>query len=117
MKGRFGDSARLNHILDTITEIKGYIKDINFSEFEVNSMVHNACIKQLEIIGEAATHLSESYKSNHPEISWKEIIGLRNVLIHEYFGVDIKIIWDIIKNDLPVLEQQVYLSIKTNNQS
>lgn len=66
MKGRFGDSARLNHILDAITEIKDYIKDVNFSEFEANSMIYNACIKQLEIIGEAATHLSESYKSNYP---------------------------------------------------
>lgn len=66
-----------------------------------------ASVKQLEIIGEAANHLTDRFKKLYSEIPWREIIGLRNILIHEYFGVDTKIVWDIIKTDLVSLKSQV----------
>jgi uncharacterized protein with HEPN domain len=107
MKSKLGDKARIQHILDAIKEIYGYSSDISIKDFQSNSMMQYATIKQLEIIGEAANHLTEHFKRLYKEIQWQEIIGLRNLLIHEYFGVDTKIVWDIIKNDIPLLKTQV----------
>jgi len=66
-----------------------------------------ASIKQLEIIGEAANHISTATKKLYPEVEWREIIGLRNILIHEYFGVDENVIWGIIVKDIPILKRQI----------
>jgi uncharacterized protein with HEPN domain len=107
MKSKIGDRARLQHILESIQEINNYISNISYEVFASNSMILFASIKQLEIIGEAANHITEHFRRLYKEIQWQEIIGLRNLLIHEYFGIDIKIIWDIIKNDIPKLKSKV----------
>ena len=107
MKGESGDKARLEHILDPIQEIKNYTRSSSFKEFETESMMKFACIKQIEIIGEAANHLSEAIKSQHHSIDWRAIVALRNILIHEYFGVDDRIVWNIIQSDLPNFESQI----------
>jgi uncharacterized protein with HEPN domain len=70
-------------------------------------MMQFACVKQLEIIGEAANHLTSHFKKLYSEIQWREIINLRNILIHEYFGIDTKIVWDIIKIDIVTLKSQI----------
>lgn len=106
MRDNLGDEARIKHILDAITEVQSYTKDIRFEDFTKNSMMKFAVIKQLEIIGEAANHISEKLKENYSEIEWREIIGLRNILIHEYFGVDENIVWGIITKDMPKLKNQ-----------
>jgi uncharacterized protein with HEPN domain len=107
MKSKLGDKARLQHILDAIKEIEEYISGISFKVFQSNSMMQYATIKQLEIIGESSNHITQHFKRLYKEIQWQEIIGLRNLLIHEYFGVDTHIVWDIIKNDIPKLKSQV----------
>ena len=107
MKDKIGDYARIKHISDSIIEIQKYTADIVFEEFENKSMIQFACIKQLEIIGEAANKITPHFKLLHSEIPWREIIGMRNILIHEYFGVDTKVIWDIIQNDISKLKQQI----------
>ena len=112
MKSRIGDIARLNHILDAISDIKSYVKDLRFEEFKSNSMVFNACLNQLTTIGEAANHLSDELKATVISVEWREIIDLRNVLIHEYFGIDLKIVWDIVKTDLPILKKHIEESLK-----
>jgi uncharacterized protein with HEPN domain len=61
----------------------------------------------LEIIGEAANHTTTAFRKNHPEIPWRDVCGLRNRLIHEYFGINIERVWNIVKDDLPVLKRQV----------
>ena len=66
-----------------------------------------ASIKQIEIIGEAAKNLSDETKQNYPTIEWREISGLRNILVHEYFGVDIDLIWQIIQTDIPNLKSKL----------
>ncbi len=109
MKDLKGDKARLFHILDAISEIEDYIHDLDFDKFFRASMARFASIKQLEIIGEAANHISPELIEKYPDVEWRKIIALRNILIHEYFGVDAKIVWDIIKEDLPNLK----LSIET----
>ena len=70
-------------------------------------MMQFATVKQLEIIGEASNQLTEHFKKLYKEVEWREIVGLRNILIHEYFGIDTKIVWDILQIDLPKLKAQV----------
>lgn len=96
MKNRVGDKQRLTHILESIAEIENYVSGIEFDDFFSNSMMRFASIKQIEIIGEAANHISDETKNKFSEIEWKQITGLRNILVHEYFGVDAKLIWQII---------------------
>jgi len=88
MKNSLGDKVRLQHIYDAILEIVSYTKNISFKEFKSNSMILFASVKQLEIIGEAANNITEHFQRIYNEIEWRTIIGLRNLLVHEYFGVD-----------------------------
>ncbi|OGB65987.1 MAG: hypothetical protein A2Y94_04440 [Caldithrix sp. RBG_13_44_9] len=107
MKSKIADRVRIQHILDAIKEIQSYTAGVSFEDFRQNSMMRFASIKQLEIIGEAANNITDETKNKFPLISWNEIIGLRNILIHEYFGVDDNILWDIIRNDIPLLKKQL----------
>ena len=103
MKNKIADEIRLKYILDAISEIEEYTKNNSIEDFTKNSMLKFASVKQLEIIGEAANHISEEIIKTFPEIKWRSVIGLRNLLIHEYFGIDEHIVWNIITNDLPKL--------------
>lgn len=107
MKGSLGDEQRLVHILQSIAEIEDYTANADLREFKSNSMLRFASIKQIEIIGEAANQITVENKSNFPEIDWREIVALRNILIHEYFGIDANIVWQIIKIDIPDLKTKL----------
>jgi uncharacterized protein with HEPN domain len=107
MRGRLGDKARLQHILDAILEVEDYLAGTDVKKFMDNSMMRYACIKQLEIIGEAGNHISEETKSKFTNIEWSQIIGMRNVFVHEYFGVDLNLVWEIIKSELPDLKIKI----------
>lgn len=111
MQDRLGNKVRLLHIIDAITEIENYIQDSNLETFVNNSMMFNATLRQLEIIGEASNRLSEDLLNKNSDIPWARIIGLRNLVIHEYFGVDDITIWNVIKLNLPVLKEKVGLLI------
>lgn len=76
-------------------------------------MMRFACIKQMEIIGEASNHLSTELKSTFSAIEWVQIIGMQNVFAHEYFGIDSSLVWQIIKNDIPELKQKVEYVLKS----
>jgi uncharacterized protein with HEPN domain len=115
MRDKIGDESRLLHILDAIKEIQSYIKDIDASGFRDHSMIRFASIKQLEIIGEASRHLSDECKIKFSNIEWAEIIGLRNILIHEYFGVDSDLIWQILNTDIPLLKTKIETTLTSLN--
>lgn len=68
----------------------------------------------MEVIGEAAKNLSPAFKNKHPQISWKDITGLRNILIHYYFGIDYRTVWDIVKNKIPELKKQIEKILEGN---
>lgn len=91
----------LEDILDSVKRIESYTDRIDFDGFQINQMVIDAVIRNLEIIGEACKHIPMEIRENYDDVPWKAIIGLRNVAIHEYFGLDLENIWKIIKEDLP----------------
>jgi uncharacterized protein with HEPN domain len=99
--------VRLQHILDAINEIESYLINQKFNEFMQNSMIRFACIKQMEIIGEASNHITEETKNKFLDIEWGQIIGMRNIFVHEYFGIDAHLVWEIIKNDIPNLKLKI----------
>jgi len=81
--------------------IDEYIAGLDFSEFKMNYMVVDAVIRNFEIIGEASKNVPEELQKKYPEIPWKKMNGLRNLIAHEYFGIDYEMIWEIAKNNLP----------------
>ncbi len=112
MKGPEGDFARLQHIHEAILEIEMYLQNKTFTDFISNSMFRFACIKQLEIIGEASNHISQETQQEFSEIQWAQIVGMRNLFIHEYFGIDLSIAWEIIEFDIPELKTKILEIIK-----
>ena len=111
MQDRLGDKVRLLHIIDAINEIEDYLQDIDLDHFVKNSMMFNATLRQLEIIGEASNRLSENILNKNENIPWARIIGLRNLVIHEYFGIDDITIWNVIKINLPFLKEKIEVLI------
>ena len=107
MLDRLGDKVRLFHIIDAIDEIEIYTENVTLDDFVKNSMMFNATLRQLEIIGEASNRLSEQLLQNNTDIPWARIIGLRNLVIHEYFGIDDITIWNVIKINLPNLKEKI----------
>ena len=101
------DKPYLLHIKDAINKIEIFTKGIDYRKFIENDMIQSAVIRQIEIIGEASKQLPREIKDKHSEIEWKATTDFRNVIIHEYFGIDLKIMWDIIKNELPPLERKL----------
>lgn len=106
MSAGLSDRVRILHILDAIAEVEGYLKDVSKDQFLASSEKRFATTKQIEIIGEACNRITDSFKLAHPEIEWRSINGFRNISIHEYFGVNFQVVWEIAAHDLPVLKQQ-----------
>ena len=88
MKQSLSDELRVRHVLDAMGEIDAYLQNVSLEDFLSNSEKRFATIKQLEIIGEACNRISTAIKEEYPEIEWNNIIGFRNISIHEYFGVN-----------------------------
>jgi uncharacterized protein with HEPN domain len=101
------DSIFIEHILEAIDQIMDYTEGVNKEEFDTNRMRQDAVIRQIEIIGEAAKKISSTTTQKFPEIPWKQMAGMRDKLIHNYFGVDIGTVWLTVKNDIPLLQQQL----------
>lgn len=98
------DVVYLRHILDAIEKIETYLKSATYESFSSNNMMIDAVVRELEIIGEASSNLSEEFRRDHPDVPWQDAIDMRNFLIHEYFGVRTMVVWDTCKNDVPVLK-------------
>lgn len=98
---------RVEDILDAIARIQRYVEGLTFEQFLADQKTVDAVVRNLEIIGEAVRHLSAIQEGLPGETPWVDIAGMRNILIHEYFGVDLKIIWHTIVEDLPKLKVQV----------
>jgi uncharacterized protein with HEPN domain len=99
----------LEDILTAIGKINRFIAGMTRDALSRDDKTLDAVVRNLEIIGEAVKQLPEHISTNHPEVDWKKIAGLRDILIHAYFGVDLEIVWDIIQNKLPVFGKQIEL--------
>jgi uncharacterized protein with HEPN domain len=100
-------SIYLRHILDAITSIQEYTENLNQKDFYNNKLVQDAVIRNLEIIGEATKRIPDEFRLGHPQIAWKQIAGMRDVLIHNYFGVDAERVWGVVENRLEDLRTKV----------
>lgn len=100
------DKVYLAHIIDAISDIEKFMKGISKEEFFDNREKQYAVSRALEIIGEATKNLSAELKKENSEVDWKHIAGMRDKLIHAYFGVNLPLVWETIKKDLPQLKKQ-----------
>ncbi|MDP2631049.1 MAG: DUF86 domain-containing protein [Candidatus Uhrbacteria bacterium] len=109
MKRKCDDDLRMffSHILENIEEIEKFSKNISKSAFKKDTKTHYAVLRALEIIGEAVKNIPDSYRDKYPAIPWKGMAGMRDVLIHDYFGVDLDEVWGVVKKDIPKLKKEM----------
>lgn len=97
----------LKHILESIDWIEKEIKGLSEQQFKNDVPIQDAVIRRLEIIGEAIRNLPDDFKQANPEVSWNKPMAMRNILIHNYFGVDLNIVWDTVIQALPGFKRQI----------
>lgn len=101
------DKVFIKHILDEIKFITKETEFLSLEDLDKNETLKRALLRSLEIIGEAAKNVSNEFRNEHPEIRWREMAGLRDKLIHVYFGVDWNTVWDVIKTKIPELKNKL----------
>jgi uncharacterized protein with HEPN domain len=104
-------------ILDSSNAIMEFVKDISFEEFCNDRKTYSAVIREFEVIGEAVGNIPDEVKQGHSDVEWQDIKDFRNLLIHEYFGVDLEIVWKSIQEDLPILMEAVREILSATNDS
>ena len=101
------DTLYLIHISECIQRIESYLEGIDRKAFLASTLVQDAVLRNLQVMAESTQHLSQATKQDQNEIEWHNISGFRNILVHDYLGVDIERIWDIIEKELPPLKEAV----------
>ncbi len=102
-----GIDILLGEILDAIARIRDYTDGLDFDAFAANVEKQDAVVRRLEIIGEAVKGIPDHVRAKHTAVPWRDIAGARDILIHEYFRVDLEMAWDMVRKDLPLLETEV----------
>ena len=97
----------LRHILDAIHRIEEYTTGVKYEGFMNNNLVQAGVMREIEIMGEATKRLTNEFKEKDPDMPWKKVAGMRDKLIHDYFGVDLDAVWDTVKKDINVLEGKI----------
>lgn len=105
--GIHNDVLYLQHILEAISRINRYVRNIDYDQFKQDEKTVRAVLYDLAVIGEAARKVSDEFRKKHPEVPWKIIWDMRNVLVHDYTGVEYPTVWKTLQQDLPELKQMV----------
>ena len=95
--------------MESIKDIESYSKNVSKSKFFKDNQLQDAIVRRIEIIGEAVKNIPNNLKNKYTEVSWKEIIGTRDIFIYQYFGVELEIVWNIAKRDLPDLKKKLII--------
>ena len=98
---------RLLDILDAIERVFSYVKGMSYKDFMADQKTQDAVVRNIEIIGEAARGIPKVFRADNSQIPWDDIIGMRNIIVHHYFGILIDVVWDIVKKELPMLKKQI----------
>ena len=101
------ERLRVLDILDAIDRITSYVEGMSYESFLADRKTQDAVTRNIEIIGEAARSLSTDFKEKHSDIPWADIVGMRNIIVHQYFGILPDVVWDVIRNELPLLRLQI----------
>ena len=107
MREPLRDKERLEHMLAAVERVIRYTSGKTFDDLKTDDMMYYAVVKNIEIIGEAANLLSAEFIASHPSTPWKQVRGMRNYIVHEYFQIDEIVVWGVVSTDIPVLRQQI----------
>lgn len=97
----------VGHIKEAIGKIREYLDGVDFERFSKDSMIFDAVVRELEIIGEASNRIEEDFQKNYPDIPWRKMVGMRNTIIHEYFGINKEVVWNTCGKSLDELDKIV----------
>lgn len=111
----FPGTEYLYHILDETKYILSKIKELDKESFLENETLQRAFVRSIEIIGEATKNTPNSLKQKYSHIAWRDMAGMRDILIHDYFGIDYDIVWDVVINKIPYLHQEIEKIIQNEN--
>ncbi len=101
------DKLYLIHVSESIEKIDSYITGLDFASFMEKAIVQDAVLRNLQVLAESTQQFSDEFKSRHPEIEWYKIAGLRNILVHDYLGIDLETVWAAVTSKLPELKAVV----------
>ena len=116
MRESIRDLGRLQHMLENIDRAEEFISGKTLADLQNDAMLRYAVVKCIEIIGEAAYMLTNEFRESHSQTPWNIIVKMRHVLVHGYYAIQMPIVWDIVKNDFPVLRPQIEQYIKEKSE-
>ena len=97
----------LDHIAESIALLEMYLSDSTWEDFQYSKKLQDLTCRRLEIIGEAVKNLPDDFRNKYPQVKWKSIAGLRDILIHQYFSIDTQLLWNVIANEIPEFKKQI----------